>query len=151
MGEWDGKVICCGPGSSGTRFLAKVVYENLGGDAYHQSMPHGDRWWTHKDFPGARFVIIQRRPDVTQLSVISHGYTEDYTVAREHWDRAIGILASIPDAYWISYEALMADTKVQIDNLAKWLGLPVLSYPTPKNGSTRWLSYLENRKRSELT
>ena len=150
--DFTGKIICCGPASSGTRYLAKLVRESLGQEgAYHQAMPHdGSKWWTHNDFPGARFVVIQRRPDVTQLSVIGHGHTESYESARRDWEIAIYRLAAIPGAYWLTYEALMADPLTQLDNLAAWLGVTVLEYPTPKNGSTKWLSYLENKKRFEL-
>jgi hypothetical protein len=135
---WGGTVVCCGPESSGTRLLSKIVSENLGLVSYHQSMPHAGRWWTAQDFPGARFVVIVRRPDFTQRSAVIRGLVRDQDEAREHWEEAMIRLASIPNAYWISYEALVAHPSMQIDNLARWLGVKANGYPEVYDGNSKW-------------
>lgn len=89
-------------------------------------MPHGipRKWWDWRDFPKARFVIITRRPDVAGLSVVQRRFTSDLMTHHFEWFEAIRLLSSIPDAHWVSYEALVADPQTQVDTLADWIGCP---------------------------
>lgn len=142
-------VICCGPESSCTHLLHRIVVEYIGVPAIHRSLPHGDEgpqgdgWWQPDDFPPARFVIITRRPDVTGLSAIAHGHVTDIGQHRNEWQRAIGVLAAIPDAYWVAYEALLLWPEVQADNIARWLGVePTGAMPPVYNNNEKWLSVL---------
>lgn len=143
-------VVCCGPESSGTRWLHRIVARYIGVPAIHRSVPHGnegrdhDGWWDPNEFPGSRFVVIIRRPDVTTLSALSHHHARTAAEHRLEWRRAIAMLAAIPGAYWINYEALYAATKVQADNLAAWLGaVPTGRLPRAEDQNARWLSHLE--------
>lgn len=143
-------VVVTGPESSGTRLLAGIVRDVLGVEAWHHSMPHGDAgpngdgWWLPEEFPDARFVIIVRRPDVTGPSAVFHSHVPTLAQHREEWQRAISVLASIPDAYWMSYEALVANPVVQISSLAHWLGttLDPEKLPEITDRNDRWLRLL---------
>lgn len=143
-------VICCGPESSCTRLLHRIVSEYIGVEAIHRSMPHGDEgpegdgWWSPDEFPGARFIVITRRPDVTGLSAMAHNHVDSIGQHRNEWQRAMGILAAIPDAYWVSFEALLLWPEVQAANIARWLGVdPPREMPPVHNVNLKWLSVLE--------
>lgn len=143
-------VVCCGPESSGTRILAEIVRDYVGEEVVHRSVPHGnegtdgDGWWDAADFADARFVVIVRRPDVTALSSLAHNHTASVQQHRAEWQRAIGFLATLPAAYWVSYEALVAAPQVQADNIAQWLGVtPTGAMPAVADYNGKWLSVLE--------
>jgi len=117
-------ITVCGPEGSGTRAL-KVNVERLVAPAEvrHLSMPLGDRWWDDRDVDGDRVIVITRRPDVQNICAFRQGCTSSPAEAAEEWPRAIAALARIPDAYWVSYEALVANPKQQLLNVCRWLGI----------------------------
>ena len=123
-------IVCCGPPSSGTRLLHGVVRDRFRvhhSEVYHMAMPAEGLWWSWRDFDDAsRFVVIQRRPDATVKSALAANHpTLPETAAGMHamWLRSIECLAAIPNAYWLSYEALVANPRQQVDNLGAWLGM----------------------------
>lgn len=148
-------IVATGPEGSGTRWLARLMREHLGLEVEHRPMPNHDVWWRwHDDPAGTRYVIIQRRPDVTQLSLLSqHARWEgepvrplraDWQQARDWWRAAVYELARIPGATWLSYEALVMDTGTQMFSLARTLGVkPQGELPETIDGNAKWLSYLE--------
>lgn len=152
-------VIVCGPISSGTRMLTKIV-QSWGVDAEHRSMPHWDYFWSTMDpaFIARRYVIITRRPDISIRSAYRQGhgnpalggvwakYDHRLTLQELHewWKSAIGLLAQLQPAYWTSYEAWVADPQIQAALLADWLkiegpaGLPF----TIRDENEKWLAEL---------
>lgn len=115
-------MVACGPESSGTRLLARILSDYIGVDTVHHSMPNGGEWWDFRKFgPRARFVVIQRRPDATTASAMARNMAATADDHARDWARAVSMLAAIPGAYWLSYEALIAQPRVQADNLARWL------------------------------
>lgn len=148
-------IVVTGPEGSGTRFLATVLRERFGVEPVHRPMPEHDVWWDYRDDPpGTRYVVIIRRPDVTQLAILGQlalwegtpvrALRHDWHEAREWWHRAVETLAGIPDAWWVSYEALVADVGAQADNLGRWLGLdPTGPVPEARDENAKWLTYIE--------
>jgi hypothetical protein len=129
-------IVCCGFVNSGTRLLHKIVQQDLGvQNAIHRSYPHWDDLWSWRNFPtGTKFIIIWRRPDVAIPGAVAamhpglkEGIRRDPPADREEvlgwYLEWLKVAASIPDAYWLTYEALVADPQTQIDNLARWLGV----------------------------
>lgn len=118
-------------------------------------MPNHDSFWDWKADPeGTRYVVIQRRPDVVQLSLLAqHARWEgedvrplrpDWATSREWWHRAIEALAHVPGAYWMSYEAMVVDARIQMQALAAWLGVePVGPLIPTEDGNRKWLTFLE--------
>jgi len=138
-----GSVVACGPENSGTRLLHKVLTSYLDVDAVHRSMPDAGVWW--EPSPDERYVVIVRRPDVTCLSILGRhpALVCDIGEARANWDRAVCALAAIPGAFWVTYEALMAEPAVQADNIAAWLGAePAGAMPEMIDANVKWLSAL---------
>lgn len=134
-------VIVCGPESSGTRILHAIVRDYIGVDAIHRSLPYAGEWWNWHDLPDARFVVIQRRPDVTTQSILARHMAADAAQHRADWQRAIAMLATIANAYWLSYEALTAAPRVQADNIAAWLGVtPSGAMPEIVDNNAKWLA-----------
>lgn len=134
-------IIATGPESSGTRILAQLIRDYLQTDVTHLSMPNAGEWWDWADYPGARFVVIQRRPDVTTQSALARQMAPSAEDHRQDWQRAIGLLASIPDAYWVTYEALLAAPQTQADNVAHWLGMvPSGELPAVVDENAKWLT-----------
>ena len=120
------RIVCCGPEGSGTRAL-RVNIGRLCEPEHqvrHLSMPFGDEWWSEHDVVGERAIIIVRRPDTTAQCAFHQGCTGSIPEAAEEWPRAIAALARIPDAYWLSYEAMVGDARQQLINVMRWLGVP---------------------------
>ena len=146
-------VVVTGPEDSGTRILHRVVQEFLGvREAIHLSVPHGGVWWDWEEHisAGARFVIIQRRPDITTLAIVArHPVTvSGLDEARRNWHAAIAMLARLPRATWLSYEAFVADPKRQARNVGRWLasqGVPIEYGTMPEivDANARWLTIVE--------
>jgi len=130
-------IVCTGPVSNGTRLLTDIVRAIVEGrdDVEHRSMPQWSDFWDYRDDPeGTTYVIIVRRPDIAVRSAhrqghgnpdlpgqegLDHRLTESELM--EWWERAMRRLAHIPGAYWLSYEALVAAPRQQIEALAGWL------------------------------
>jgi hypothetical protein len=116
------------------------VTEYLGLEATHHSQPNGGEWWDWTKFEGARFVVIQRRPDATTSSALAREMAPDRQAHAVDWAAAMKLLAAIPDAYWMSYEALLAQPLVQAQNLAGWLGVtPTGVMPEITDENAKWL------------
>jgi hypothetical protein len=131
-------IVCCGPISSGTRMLTKLVTKLCPNEqVVHHSMPQWIEFWDRSKFPeGTRYVVILRRPDISVRSAkhLGHGNIRKEAFKplghdlseqelNQWWWQAIDKLAGLPDAYWMSYEALLADKHTQVRNLARWLGV----------------------------
>jgi hypothetical protein len=130
-------VVVCGPESSGTTIMARVVRDYIVVPVVHRSMPHLHDWWDWRDYPG-RYVIIVRRADLT---VRSQEARQMPHAGAESWHRAMAMLAQIPDAYWVSYEALVAAPQRQADNVARWLGVtPQGVMPQIVDANAKWLA-----------
>jgi hypothetical protein len=95
----------------------------MGLNAKHLSMPEGDDWWSWKDEMPALFVIMTRRPDIRNISAYKSGHVDDVNQAENEWYIAIQRLSAIPNAYWMSYEAMVANQRQQVQNLADWLNV----------------------------
>lgn len=139
------KVVACGPESSGTRLLHRLIASLPGVEAVHHSMPHGEEWWDWHEFEGHRFVIIVRRPDVAAMSAVASSCVTSIAEHRQEWPRAITMLAAIPDAYWVFYGALVADPETQMANIAGWLGVgkgEADFRAEVRNENDKWMRYL---------
>ena len=145
-------IVCTGPISSGTRLMAGIVRDDWGLDAVHRSMPHWETWWDWRDFPAdTRFVIIVRRPDFSVQSAYRSGHGNPGLHGWKHrkhraekrelmewWWKAIGLLAGFPRAWWLSYEALVAEPRQQLENLAGWLGVKPVLKRKIHDANERW-------------
>lgn len=89
----------------------------------HFSLPLGDWWWGPEDVEGEVPVIITRRPDYQNIAAWKQQCTGSVRQSAEEWPRAIDILARIPDAYWVLYEAMVANAAFQFQNLCRHLGI----------------------------
>ena len=148
-------VVVCGPEGSGTRILHKTVQEFLGiTEAIHLSVPNGGEWWHWEEVSnkGGLFIVITRRPDVTALSLVGRHpmSVTSYQEARSNWETAIRMLAMLPRAYWITYEAFLADPERQARNIAAWLkshkiSITLGTMPEIIDNNAKWLSFLEGR------
>jgi len=120
-------IVVCGPEGSGTRALAVNVHrlcEPAGLTVRHLSLPLGEWWWTAEDVKGEIPIVITRRPDCQSFSAWRQGCTYTQEQAISEWPQAIATLASIPGAYWVLYEALVADAQLQLTNIAAHIGVP---------------------------
>jgi len=119
-------VVACGPEASGTRALM-VNTERLCApydiSVRHLSLPLGDWWWGPEDIAGEKTVIITRRPDYQSIACWKQGCARSAEEAAGEWPRAIATLASIPDAHWVLYEAMMADAVTQFRGICAFLGI----------------------------
>jgi hypothetical protein len=150
-------IVCTGPIGSGTRLLYSIVRFDLGLglEAIHSSLPSGPNgmpyptdepyaWWTHDDFPvGARFVVITRRPDALVRAVMHRtdipAIPKDVEVIGSMYRQAIDILAKIPNAYWVDYQALVSDPWQQVENLGVWLGCGGALRGIIRDENAKWL------------
>lgn len=150
-GEDLGMIIACGFVSSGTRLLHGLISEGLGLKSVHRSYPHWDKFWHWTDYPAdMKWVVIHRRPDVAIAAAHKAGHPGIRRNIRrdppatldeimDWWDRWMKMAASIPDAYWLSYEALVADPDTQIGNLARHLGGEVKRWIQIRDENAKWL------------
>lgn len=137
---YAGGVFC-----SGTRLLFDLV-RGLGLEAIHaplpghHMLPGGEYdaahpvWWMPADmerwFGAGRWVIISRRPAYGARSAVRKGLiasVAEYPALRAE---ALRRFARVTDAHRLTYENLVADTQVEHDRLADWLG--VRRRPAPK-------------------
>lgn len=133
-------VVCCGPEASGTRLLARIVAQ-MGLQSWHRSMPHGEDWWSWKEIRDARFVIITRRLDVTTKSALARKHVQTPQQHLQEWAKAIRLLSEIPNAYWLTYESLIASPRMQVTNLANYLGVnPPINLIEIVDGNSKWLT-----------
>ena len=120
-------IVVCGPEASGTRALAVNIHRLCkphGKTVRHLSLPLGKEWWTAADVAGEMVVVVTRRPDYQSMAAWKQGCTLTRGEAAEEWPRAIATLALIPDAYWVLYEALVADSLAQFGNICAHLDIP---------------------------
>ena len=125
-------------------------------------MPHWDQFWEPEDlgFTVSRYVIIVRRPDISTRSAHNQGHGNpslvgsdgtlhwahfDHRVTVEElgewWWKAMDKLAALPDAHWVSYEALVSNPERQLRNLAKALGSTTHKIPFEiTDGNEKWLT-----------
>ena len=147
-------LVVTGPEGSGTTILAHICAAAFPVEVRHRSMPHAEDWWTPERDPDTgeayppdtRWLIIQRRPDVTTLAILGRKppLATDIHNARYRWRRAMVALAALPDAYWLTYEALIVDPARQIANVGTWLGMtPAPDLPVVRDENAKWLSALE--------
>lgn len=143
------------------------IVSSWGVDAEHRSMPQWEKFWTHEDEEADRYVVITRRPDISVLSAYEQGHgnpglpPDDDGVRRwTHLERRMTVqelggwwwmamerLALLPNAHWLSYEALVAHPTQQLMAVAEFLGIepPVFPMMTPfdiKDGNEKWLARL---------
>jgi hypothetical protein len=128
-------IIVCGFVSSGTRLLHRIIHDDFGLKAVHRSYPHWEKFWDWKEYPrDIQWVIIDRRTDVAIQSAMKHkhpgvrkGIYRDPPAKYEEilgWHkRWLEMSASIPDAYRLSYEALVADSSAETARLATHFGV----------------------------
>jgi hypothetical protein len=142
-------IVCTGFVNSGTRLLHAIVKNDMGLDAMHLSYPHWDELWDWCSYPDTnRWVIIQRRRDIAIRSAHAAGHPGvrkdvrrpvGIDVLAEWYDQAIRMFATIPGAYWLSYEALVAAPDVQVGNLAKWLQVGSWKKRQIRDENAKWL------------
>lgn len=120
-------ILCTGGESCGTRLAAQII-EGLGGQALHQSVPH-DRQWPRLDRFEFEAAIVMTRDwwcampsqmaaqHVATCLGAEHNLRNAYT--------AITAQLNALDRPWrfVSYEALTAEPREVITNLAEWLDL----------------------------
>lgn len=148
-------IVCTGPISSGTRLLTKIV-SAWGFEAEHRSMPQWDRFW--RGSPLERYIVIVRRADISVRSAYAQGHGDpeligtdggrywahlDHRMTHEEldawWWKAMDRLAWLPDAYWLSYEALVTAPKVQLTALAVHLESETAEIPFEiYDGNEKW-------------
>lgn len=121
------RVLVCGPESSGTRALAaniRALAQPHGIEVRRLSLPHGEYWWGQQEVIGHKVIVITRRPDYQSLSAASSGCVTVPEEAVAEWPRAIATLASIPNAHWVLYEAMIEDAHTQLHGICDYLGIP---------------------------
>jgi hypothetical protein len=148
-----------------------VVRDGLRLPADHLSMPEGiagpwqpdglsenDAWWNWEEVAAAweeitgeptRFVVSFRRPDITGRSAVARRLVRSLSEHRKEWARAIAMLLEIPDAYWVSYDALIADPQGTVADLAEWIGVPFTEVKGIRNENAKWLPHLRRANGSE--
>lgn len=141
-------IVVCGPEASGTRALAVNIHrlcQPHGKVVRHLSLPLGEEWWTAADVVGEQVVVITRRPDYQATSAFKQGCTVSREEAAAEWPRAIATLALIPGAYWVLYEAMVADPVSQVQNICAHLDVP-FDERLLERGDGWWPWRDENRK-----
>jgi len=126
-GRTRADIVVCGPEGSGTRALAVNLHrlcEPVGKMVRHQSLPHGDWWWDAGAVRTEIPVVMVRRPDISTVAACNQGCTYTPEEAAAEWPRAIEILASLPGAIWVSYEAMTKHARVQLENICAELDVP---------------------------
>lgn len=137
------RVLVCGPEASGTQLVARIVATDPRALVIHRSLPHGDEWWDWRLATRAdEAVVVLRRPDVRALSAIKATHVRTLAEAESEYSRAIADLARIPDAVWISYEALVADPDTQIATLGRRLGLELRAPERIEDRNAPWIPLL---------
>ena len=125
-------IVACGFVSSGTRLLYQIIRDDFGLPAIHRSYPHWEKFWDWRDYPVVTWVVITRRFDVVIESALAQGHPgirkevrREPSASREEieswYQRWLEMSASMPGAYRISYEALVADPYTQTMDLARHL------------------------------
>ena len=136
------RVLCCGPQSSGTRLLARIL-RTSGAEVTHKTLPDRGIWWGWDEqrqqycypgqtyFPCDRAVAILRDPDIATASVEREG--KPVTSMGAAWDQqeARRLIAAFPDsALVIAYRDLIDHPDEVLERISAYLGLPVsLSEP----------------------
>jgi hypothetical protein len=128
-------IVCTGPISSGTRMMTHLVRQMTSEEVIHHSMPQWGEFWDGSRFPGARYVIITRRPDISVRSAHKAGHGNntkhefahlDHTLTEDElddwWWKAIDYLSRLNPACWVSYEAFITAPLMQLTNLAGLMG-----------------------------
>lgn len=142
------RVLVCGPEASGTQLVTRIVATDPRAHAMHRSLPEGEEWWDWRDFDPHAVVVVIRRPDVRALSAIKATHVRTLGEAETEWQRAIRELASIPNAVWLSYEALVADPDTQIANLSHRLGLELHAPEPIVDRNAAWMPQLHAPERA---
>lgn len=120
-------IVVCGPEASGTRALTVNLGRLCaphGKTVRHLSLPLGDWWWRAGQVEGEIPIVISRRPDCQAIAAWRQGCTDTYEQAIRERYRAMRTLATIPNAYWVLYEAMIVAPQAQMANLAQHLGVP---------------------------
>lgn len=152
------RVLVCGPESSGTRTLARVV-DAAPVVVWHRSIPHGgrrdhngnigggpaggpvQRWEpTDVEMQGITHVVaIVRDERATAMSAVRQLFSPSYTLALAARRRAIRLIETrYPRALWVTYEALIRDEVGVRAMLAGYLGVDVPASTTLRDGNRKW-------------
>lgn len=153
-----GRLIVAGPEGSGTHLLTELLLAYGIPEATQRSLPYAGVWWVVDgppkdpvtgllDEPDTEYVVIQRRPDVTTLALLGRKppLVTDIWQARKHWGLAIAALATLPEAVWVSYEALVASPLAQVERIARAVGRRRMipgALPEVRDENAKWLSAL---------
>jgi len=129
--------------SSGTRALHNLVHEMTSEETRHISWPNGGHKWGPEYVKGDKVIIIVRRPDIRNQSAVNAGHVRTLEEADEQWYEGMKALASVPDALWVSYEAMIGNPEVQMQIIAHFLGCE------PLNHTPDWRD--ENKKYNKPT
>lgn len=111
--------------SSGTKAMGNLVAEMTTEEVRHISWPNQGLRWGPDYVEGQKVIIVVRRPDIRNQSAVKSGYVKDIDTANKQWYDGIKTMAGIPDALWISYEAMVGNQTMQVANIARYLGVPV--------------------------
>lgn len=100
------------------------------------------QWWDWRDWgPDASFVVIVRNPEFVVRSVMARTdipyVPKDPLLIMEMYRKAIETLSDIPRAYWMSYEALVADQEDELGRLAAWLDVPLREHRKVVDGNAK--------------
>jgi hypothetical protein len=122
------RVIACGPESSGTRLMSRIVATS-GLKTIHRSVPHGPDWNIGIE-PGDKVVAIVREEIATVQSAIEAGHAPHSNAAMRRRKVAIVLIEEQARMVgvrpvWVSYEELMRDTEKVLAEVSEFLGAPV--------------------------
>lgn len=126
----------------------------MGLEAMHLSYPHWEELWDWRSYPNdIKWVIINRRPDIAVRAAFESGHPgvrppppnirrnpqASIGELKGWYEASIRMFATIPGAYWMSYEALVADPDTQIGNLARWLHIGSWKTRQIRDENAKWL------------
>lgn len=118
-------IVACGGQSNGTRLLTRIIATS-GEDVIHRSLPHGGQWWKWTDFPpGTRFVVIIRdiRMAIASEVRINPHLDNIARLSEINQKKSLRWLRRIPNAYFVSYEELVASPDEVVSRMSRDLGL----------------------------
>jgi hypothetical protein len=121
------RVLCCGPESSGTRLLSRIVNTGDGIEAIHRSIPHWYSWDLSEVGEIDRAVLMVRSWTPTIRSQVSRGLVPSDCVAIDHLRRAFVTFATTIDVPWwlVVYHNLIDHPDVVLGELSEFLGTAI--------------------------